>query len=130
MKNVGSEATLQNAVDRLNAVRREIAKIIVGQDDVVEGVLICLLSGGHVLLVTERGEIKRSEAAVYASSHMGGSPAIDLPDGDRVVAVNRVPLDDPARLPRILEALARPGTGSLTIVAASNEPREVQVEFP
>jgi MoxR-like ATPase len=47
---VGSEATLQNAVDRLNAVRREIAKIIVGQDDVVEGVLICLLSGGHVLL--------------------------------------------------------------------------------
>jgi len=50
--------------------------------------------------------------------------------GDRVVAVNGVPLDDPARLPRILEALARPGTGSLTIVAASNEPREVQVEFP
>jgi MoxR-like ATPase len=50
MKNVGSEATLQNAVDRLNAVRREIAKIIVGQDDVVEGVLICLLAGGHVLL--------------------------------------------------------------------------------
>jgi MoxR-like ATPase len=50
MRNVGSDATLQNAVDRLNAVRREIAKIIVGQDDVVEGVLICLLSGGHVLL--------------------------------------------------------------------------------
>src|SRR5512133_4312094 len=50
MKNVGSEATLQLAVDRLNAVRREIAKIIVGQEDVVEGVLICLLSGGHVLL--------------------------------------------------------------------------------
>jgi MoxR-like ATPase len=34
----------------LNAVRREIAKVIVGQDDVVEGVLICLLAGGHVLL--------------------------------------------------------------------------------
>jgi MoxR-like ATPase len=47
---MGTEATLQLAVDRLNAVRREIAKIIVGQDDVVEGVLICLLSGGHVLL--------------------------------------------------------------------------------
>jgi len=41
---------LQSAVERLNAVRREIAKVIVGQDDVVEGVLICLLSGGHVLL--------------------------------------------------------------------------------
>ena len=50
MKNVGSAASLQLAVDRLNAVRREIAKVIVGQDDVVEGVLICLLSAGHVLL--------------------------------------------------------------------------------
>src|SRR5579872_5723533 len=38
------------AVNRLTNVRREIAKIIVGQDDVVEGVLICLLAGGHVLL--------------------------------------------------------------------------------
>src|SRR5437016_3282471 len=50
MMRVGSEAALQLAVDRLNSVRREIAKIIVGQDDVVEGVLICLLAGGHVLL--------------------------------------------------------------------------------
>src|SRR3954471_10333239 len=50
MKNVESQATLQIAVDRLNSVRREIAKIIVGQDDVVEGVLICLLASGHVLL--------------------------------------------------------------------------------
>jgi MoxR-like ATPase len=47
---VATEATLKLAVDRLTLVRREIAKIIVGQDDVVEGVLICLLSGGHVLL--------------------------------------------------------------------------------
>ena len=45
-----SEATLEVAVDRLSAVRREIAKVIVGQDDVVEGVLICLLASGHVLL--------------------------------------------------------------------------------
>ena len=50
MKIVGTEAQLQQAVDRLNAVRQEIAKVIVGQEDVVEGVLICLLSGGHVLL--------------------------------------------------------------------------------
>ena len=47
---MATEATLKLAVDRLALVRREIAKIIVGQDDVVEGVLICLLSGGHVLL--------------------------------------------------------------------------------
>jgi len=50
MNDVASEANLQPAVDRLNSVRREIAKVIVGQDGVVEGVLICLLAGGHVLL--------------------------------------------------------------------------------
>jgi MoxR-like ATPase len=47
---VGPEASLQLAAERLKSVRREISKVIVGQDDVVEGVLICLLAGGHVLL--------------------------------------------------------------------------------
>jgi MoxR-like ATPase len=47
---VGSEAALQNAVSKLNLVRQEIAKVIVGQRDVVDGVLICLLASGHVLL--------------------------------------------------------------------------------
>lgn len=37
-------------VAHLDRVRAEIGKIIVGQQDVVDGVLICLLSGGHVLL--------------------------------------------------------------------------------
>ena len=50
MKSVGNEGALQEAVERLNSVRREIAKVIVGQEDVVEGVLICLLAAGHVLL--------------------------------------------------------------------------------
>src|SRR5271165_5100542 len=47
---VNAEATLQNAVSRLNDVRAEIAKIIVGQQNVVDGVLICMLASGHVLL--------------------------------------------------------------------------------
>jgi MoxR-like ATPase len=47
---VASEASLEQAVSRLNQVRAEIAKVIVGQDSVVEGVLICLIAGGHVLL--------------------------------------------------------------------------------
>ncbi|MGI8989244.1 MAG: AAA family ATPase [Bryobacteraceae bacterium] len=47
---MGSEATLQLAVSRLNQVRAEIGKVIVGQHDVVDGVLICLLASGHVLL--------------------------------------------------------------------------------
>jgi MoxR-like ATPase len=46
----GLDATLEKAVSRLRQVRLEIAKVIVGQDDVVEGVLICLIAGGHVLL--------------------------------------------------------------------------------
>src|SRR5438067_1510564 len=50
MKNVGSEPALKMAVGRLNQVRQEISKIIVGQQDVIDGVLICLLASGHVLL--------------------------------------------------------------------------------
>ncbi len=41
---------LSTATQRLNSVKDEIGKIIVGQDEVVQGVLICLLGGGHVLL--------------------------------------------------------------------------------
>ena len=37
-------------MSRLDRVRQEIARIIVGQQDVVDGVLIALLAGGHVLL--------------------------------------------------------------------------------
>jgi MoxR-like ATPase len=44
------EAAAGPAVAKLNQVRDEIAKIIVGQQSVVDGVLICLLAGGHVLL--------------------------------------------------------------------------------
>ncbi|MBM3724185.1 MAG: MoxR family ATPase [Acidobacteria bacterium] len=45
-----NDSTMQRAVSQLNKVRAEIARVIVGQQDVVDGVLICLLSGGHVLL--------------------------------------------------------------------------------
>src|SRR3954468_4488204 len=47
---MATEAAINPAVVKLNQVRAEIGKIIVGQQDVVDGVLICLLSGGHVLL--------------------------------------------------------------------------------
>ncbi|HEV2521330.1 MAG TPA: MoxR family ATPase [Candidatus Acidoferrales bacterium] len=36
--------------EKMGEVRREISKAIVGQTDVVDGVLIALLAGGHVLL--------------------------------------------------------------------------------
>ena len=44
------EAALQFATGQLKKIRDEIGKVIVGQQDVVDGVLICLLAGGHVLL--------------------------------------------------------------------------------
>jgi MoxR-like ATPase len=47
---VQTDAPLQNATAQLDKVRNEIGKVIVGQLDVVDGVLICLLAGGHVLL--------------------------------------------------------------------------------
>jgi MoxR-like ATPase len=47
---VRTEAVVQFASERLDRVRREIGKVIVGQQNVVDGVLICMLAGGHVLL--------------------------------------------------------------------------------
>jgi len=47
---VPSDLVLQDSVNQLNRVRAEIAKVIVGQQDTVDGVLMCLLAGGHVLL--------------------------------------------------------------------------------
>src|ERR1700744_6190974 len=44
------DTALKLATGQLNRVRDEIGKIIVGQQEVVDGVLICLLAGGHVLL--------------------------------------------------------------------------------
>src|SRR5437588_1445189 len=41
---------IDRATSEINRVRDEIGKVIVGQSDVIEGVLICLLAGGHVLL--------------------------------------------------------------------------------
>ncbi len=44
------DSVLTNSVEKLDRIREEIGKVIVGQQAAVDGVLICLLSGGHVLL--------------------------------------------------------------------------------
>jgi MoxR-like ATPase len=36
--------------DTISAIKSEIGKVIVGQDEVVEGVLVCLAANGHALL--------------------------------------------------------------------------------
>ncbi len=43
-------ASVERATGNLVRVREEMAKVIVGQKTVIEGVLICLIAGGHVLL--------------------------------------------------------------------------------
>ncbi len=43
-------AIVDRVTGDLARVRQEIAKVIVGQRDVIDGVLICLIAGGHVLL--------------------------------------------------------------------------------
>ena len=43
-------ADVERATAELARVREEIGKVIVGQTAVIEGVLICLVAGGHVLL--------------------------------------------------------------------------------
>jgi MoxR-like ATPase len=47
---MAKDASISPAVAKLNEVRAEIGKVIVGQQSVVDGVLICLLASGHVLL--------------------------------------------------------------------------------
>lgn len=44
------EQRAQEFVQRYNAVRDEIGRVIVGHDDIVHGVLTCLFVGGHCLL--------------------------------------------------------------------------------
>ena len=46
------------ARERLGAVRREVAKAVVGQDGAVSGLLVALLCGGHVLLEGVPGTAK------------------------------------------------------------------------
>jgi MoxR-like ATPase len=44
------EATVGTFTADLRRLREEIGKMIVGQEEIVEGVLMCLLGGGHALL--------------------------------------------------------------------------------
>jgi MoxR-like ATPase len=47
---VNGEEAAKYFRDTIQRIRGEIAKVIVGQDEVVEGVLVCLAASGHALL--------------------------------------------------------------------------------
>ena len=46
----GDVAALERALAGLQRLRREIGRVVLGQDDVVDQLLIALVAGGHVLL--------------------------------------------------------------------------------
>jgi len=51
-------AAIENLVQKRNELKQEIAKIIVGQDAVVDQILLSIFSGGHALLVGVPGLAK------------------------------------------------------------------------
>jgi MoxR-like ATPase len=51
-------AAIHNLVKKRKELKNEIAKIIVGQDAVVDQILLCIFSGGHALLVGVPGLAK------------------------------------------------------------------------
>ncbi|WP_203296473.1 AAA family ATPase [Luteirhabdus pelagi] len=51
-------AAVEQLVQKYKALRTEISKVIVGQDDVVEQVLLSIFSGGHALLIGVPGLAK------------------------------------------------------------------------
>ena len=51
-------AAMDQLVQRVNELKKEIANVIIGQDHVIEQILISVLSGGHVLLVGVPGLAK------------------------------------------------------------------------
>jgi MoxR-like ATPase len=51
-------AAIENLVKKRNELKKEIAKIIVGQNEVVDQILLCIFSGGHALLVGVPGLAK------------------------------------------------------------------------
>ena len=68
-------------------ISRGLKAVALSRGHVLAGLAPVAPAGGYLLLVTARGEVKRLAAEVLAGSHLGGSPAMDVPDGDRVVAV-------------------------------------------
>lgn len=51
-------AIIENFVKKYDALKHEVAKVIIGQDDVVNQILISIFSGGHSLLIGVPGLAK------------------------------------------------------------------------
>ena len=59
---------IAEAKEKVNLIRDNIGKVIVGKDETVKNVLICLIADGHVLLEDLPGTGKTSFAKMLAKS--------------------------------------------------------------
>ena len=77
--------------ERFERIQSEVAKIMVGQSDVVEEVLICILAGGHALLEGVPGlEVKDGVVQVgpnMMTGHAGIFAGGDMVPSERTVTV-------------------------------------------
>jgi MoxR-like ATPase len=61
-----TEMTPEEFAELATRIQQEVAKSIIGQEDVVRGVLICLIAGGHALLEGVPGLGKTSLVRAFA----------------------------------------------------------------
>jgi MoxR-like ATPase len=89
-----TEENLQQVTDRIKLIHDEISRVIVGHADVIEGVLISLISGGHVLLEGVPGLGKTTLLRTLGDvMHMGYSRIQFTPDLMPADIVGSVVLD-------------------------------------
>lgn len=55
---LGTDEFFKTAVSQVNNIRKEISKIVIGQEEVVDQTITTLISGGHVLLIGVPGLAK------------------------------------------------------------------------
>ena len=70
---------LDKAVTQLDRVRKEIGKIIVGQQDIVDGVLICLMAAGTSCSKAFRAWAKPPSSGHSAASCISATRASSSP---------------------------------------------------
>ncbi len=65
---IGEELAVEDFYNTATSIVREVGKVIVGQDDVVRHVLICVIAGGHALLEGVPGLGKTSLVRAMANA--------------------------------------------------------------
>ena len=65
------------------ALRDEIRKVFVGQDEVVDGVLTCVIAGGHVAHVHESLHLRAENRGVPMQCLFSGARKVEI-DADAV----------------------------------------------